>query len=352
MDDILEKIKDVQSDCCVTILLETHRTPPGNQKDDLVLKNLVKEAEAKLYSECKKDSAKILSDKINQLASRVDYQHNLDGLALFVNKDVAEIDRLPIKVENRVEIGKTFAIKALVRSMHEQLEYYILVLSRVKARLIDAAGDTDIREMDEGFPMENTFSVPGEGELVNGQDSSISAFFIRVDTQLNQLQKDKDLPVFICTDESNYAEYLEVARRKETIAGLVTGNKDFENVNNIIDAVWPVAKKWNDEKNHERLAELSAAVGAKNFLTDFTEIWRAINEGRGRTLFVKKGFFQPAKLENNVVQLVSDENTDEANVDDIINKMIEKNRDFGGDTVFISDDSLNRYSGLVLVTRY
>ena len=352
MDDILEKIKDVQSDYCVTILLETHRTPPGNQNDDIVLKNLVKEAETKLYAECKKDSAKILSDKINQLASKIDYAHNLDGLALFVNKDVAEIDRLPVKVQNRVEIGKTFAIKGLVRSMYEQLEYYILVLSRVKARLIDAAGDTDIREMDEGFPMENTFSVPGEGELVNGRDSNVSAFFTRVDTQLNQLQKDKNLPVFICTDEPNYSAYLRVAGRKETVAGLVRGNKDFENVNNIIDAVWPVAKKWNDEKNHERLAELSDAVGAKNFLTDFTEIWRAINEGRGRTLFVKKGFFQPAKLENNVIQFVSEENAGEANVDDIINKMIEKNRDFGGDTVFISDGSLKPYSGLVLVTRY
>jgi hypothetical protein len=209
------------------------------------------------------------------------------------------------------------------------LEYYILVLSRVKARLIDALGDTDIQEMNEGFPVENTFSVPGEGELVNGQDSSVSEFFTKVDTQLNQLQKDKDLPVFICTDESNYSEYMKVARRKESIVGFVPGNKDFENVNNLINAVWPVAKKWNDEKNHQRLTELSAAVGAKNFLTDYTEIWRAIGEGRARTLFVKQGFFQPAKLENNVVQLVSPEHAEEANVDDIINKMIEKNREFG-----------------------
>jgi hypothetical protein len=111
-------------------------------------------------------------------------------------------------------------------------------------------------------------------------------------------------------------------------------------------------KKWNEEKNQQKLTELSNAVGAQLFLTDFTQIWRAINEGRGKTLFVKKGYYQPAIVNNNVVQLVSSENDSEANVQDIIGEMVEKNREFGGDTAFISGDALNEYSGLVLVTRY
>ena len=143
-----------------------------------------------------------------------------------------------------------------------------------------------------------------------------------------------------------------MADRKDTIQGLIAGNRDMDNAHNIIDAVWPVAKKWNEEKNRERLEELDKAVGAKLFLTDFTEIWRAILEGRGRTLFVKQGYFQPAKLENNVVQLVSSKNAQDANVEDIIDDMIEKNIDFGGDAVFVYGDELNRYDGLVLVTRY
>lgn len=56
---ILEKIKDVHSDCCVAILLETHCTPPGNQKDDFELKNLVKEGEAKANSNAKKIRQKL-----------------------------------------------------------------------------------------------------------------------------------------------------------------------------------------------------------------------------------------------------------------------------------------------------
>jgi hypothetical protein len=355
MNSTLKKLKDIKSDCCVTILLETHRTPPGNQKDNVELKNLVREAEKRLTTECDKEKASVIIDKINNLTSNIDYRFNLESLVLFVSEDIAEYIRMPINIkQNKVTIGKTFATRDLVRALHQELDYFILVLSRDKARLIEAMADKEVAEITDGFPMENTFKVPGgaPGAIAKLQTSQVLEFFNRVDKKLNETQKGRDLPVFISTDESNYSEYLKVADRKETILGLIAGNRDMENAQNIIDAVWPVAKKWNEQKNHQRLVELDKAVGAKLFLTDFTEIWRAILEGRGRTLFVKQGYFQPAKLENNVVQLVSAENESEANAEDIIDDMIEKNIDFGGDAVFVYGNELEPYDGLVLVTRY
>ena len=55
MNSTLEKLKDVKSDCCVTIQLQTHRTPPGNQKDSIELKNLVRKVEKRLATECDKE---------------------------------------------------------------------------------------------------------------------------------------------------------------------------------------------------------------------------------------------------------------------------------------------------------
>jgi hypothetical protein len=349
MNNNLQKLKEVKSDCCVSILLTTHRTPPGNEKDDIVLKNLVREAETRLKAECDRENAKIITEKIHQLASEIDYRYNLEGLGLFVSQEIAEYIRVPINIKNQVVIGNNFATRDLVRALEEDPNYFILVLSRERARLIQAWADKETREVKDGFPKENSYTVPNEGNLINKETSLVLDFFTHVD---EELQKDEDLPVFICTDEPNYAEYMKVARRKETVAGFIPGNKDSENACDIIDDVWPVVKKWNEEKNQQKLTELSNAVGAQLFLTDFTQIWRAINEGRGTTLFVKKGYYQPAIVNNNVVQLVSSENDSEANVQDIIGEMVEKNREFGGDTAFISGDALNEYSGLVLVTRF
>jgi hypothetical protein len=355
MNSTLKKLKDIKSDCCVTILLKTHRTLPENQKDNIELKNLVKEAQTRLPEKCNKEVAATIIDKINNLSSGIDHRFNQETLVLFVNEEIAEYTRLPIPVEkNKVTIGKTFATRDLIRAIHQQLAYYILVLSRDKARLIEASADKETTEITDGFPMENTFPVPvgAAGADARLQSNLVIEFFNRVDKQLNQFQRGADLPVFISTDEPNYAEYLKVADRKETFAGLVAGNRDVDSAHHIIREVWPVAKRWNEEKNRQRLAELDAAVGAKNLLTEFTEIWRAILEGRGRTLFVKEGYFRPAKLQVNADPLVSSEDAGETNVDDLVDEMIEKNLDFGGDAVFVHGDELAPYNGLVLVTRY
>lgn len=349
MDNTLKRLKDIKADCCVTVLLNTHRNPPQSKKDDIVLKNLVADAEKRLKDECKDETAEIITTKLKDLASNIDARYNFESLVLFVNREVAEFIRMPIEVEERVVIAKSFATRDLIRMLHQELNYYILVLSREKARLIEAVGDKEIQEIHTGFPMENSFTVEGEGKLFNRETSLVLEFFGNVNTQLADVQREKRLPVFICTDESNYGDYLKAAELKENICGLVEGNKDDEDARNIVDATWPIAKKWHKEKKQERLTDLTDNAGAEDFETDFTAIWKAIIEGKGRTLYVKEGFVQPAKLENNTVKLTS---ADKANVDDIIDEMIEKNQELGGDTVFVSGDELKEYNDLVLLKRF
>ena len=60
-----------------------------------------------------------------------------------------------------------------------------------------------------------------------------------------------------------------------------------------------------------------------------------------------------ARLLNNKIELVAPGETGQPGlIDDIIDEMIEKNLEYGGDTVFLSPDELKKYKGLVLVTRY
>jgi hypothetical protein len=151
---------------------------------------------------------------------------------------------------------------------------------------------------------------------------------------------------------SNYAEYLKIAGRKEKIVGHLNGNRMQEAAHHIIDAAWPIVKQLNEKKNQERLSELHQAVNTHNFFTDYNEIWRAVNDGRGKTLFVKQGYFQPARLKGDEIELVSPKNSSNANVDDIIDEMIERNLRSGGDTVFLQNGELEKFQGLALVTRY
>lgn len=357
MNQTLKKVKDVSGSCCVTILLNTHRTLPDNEKDPLVLKNLIKEAANRLADECNLQAAPLITEKLNALSETIDHRHNLESLALFVNEQVAEYTRLPVAVEDRVAIGNTFAIRDVIRALYKDKEYYVLVLSRDKARLIEAFNDKVVQEMEGNFPIENTSLHPqqrAEAAVASRQTNLIQEFFNIVDKQLVEVVKQNSWPVLICTEESNYHAYLKIADRKEIIMGHLNGNRMEEKAHHIIEAAWPIVLQIRKDNIKARVQELAIAENTGKLVTDFNDIWRAVNQGRGQTLFVQQGYFQPARLVNDTIELVPEEKTDRTGgvVDDIIDDMIEINLQYGGDCVFLSGDELKKYQGLVLTTRY
>ena len=355
MNEILDKFKDITSKCCVTIILSTHRTKPDNEKDSILLKNMVRDAEKRILADCDKEMAATVIGKLNTLASEIDHRHNLEGLALFVNENIAEYVRLPLKVDDRVVVANSFHTRDLLRAIHGQTGYYVLLLSKQKARMIEALSDKAVEEIMTGFPVENetTTVAPGAASIANKVTSLSLEFFNLVDKKVNEVYKVKPLPVIVCTDESNYSEFLKIADKKEIYLGNVKGNKMLDKAHHVVDSVWPVVMDLKNEENKKRLIDLDAAVNSTKYVTDFNDIWTALNEGRGRTLFVKQGYFQPARIVGNQIQLVAPSMAEEADVvDDIIDEMLEKNMKAGGDAVFMQDDELDKFQGLVLVTRY
>lgn len=356
MNTLLKKLKDIKSDCCITIILNTHRTKPDNQKDPILLKNLLKEAEQRLLNDYDKRFTESIINRIKTFAGEIDHNYNLESLVLFISDEIAEYTRLPITVIDRVVIDSTFATRDLVRAMHEQTSYYVLVLSRQNARLIEAHNDNVIQEFSDPFPIRNeTLFATDKLKLstAKGQDNLIEEFFNWVDKVVNKAIAENPLPVLLVTEERNYHHYLKVADKKENIIGHLNKNRDDEKSHHIVEEAWVVVNDTIKLKNSERITELKKAVSASSFASDFTEIWQAIKSGRGKTLFVKKGYFQPAKIENDKVVLVDEQSSKDKDViDDIIDELIELNLSYGGDAVFVEGDELKDFGGLALTLRY
>ncbi len=189
MNITLKELKDIKSENCVTIILNTHRTSPDNKQDSLTLKNLIKEAEKRLIADEGKRDAQTLVQRLLDLEAKIDHSHNLESLILFVNETVSEYTRLPISVESRVVIDQTFATRDLVRALHQETNYYILVVSQQKTRLIEAFNDKVVSEIGNPFPIENTqFYSTNKAELSNAsrQTNLIAEFFNRIDKQRSE----------------------------------------------------------------------------------------------------------------------------------------------------------------------
>ncbi|MCX7547808.1 hypothetical protein OS188_07575 [Xanthomarina sp. F1114] len=357
MNTTLKQLKNIRSENCISIILNTHRTKPDYLKDALQLKNLIKDAENRLMADTDKKTAQNLVKRLKDLAEQIDHSQNLESLILFVNKNTAEYTRLPISVVNRVVIDDTFATRDLIRAMHIEANYYVLVLSQEKVRLIEASNNKVVKEFGNPFPMDNkqemSRSQP-ESSLAARQTNLIAEFFNQVDKELNHIRHSNPLPVFICSLEENYSEYLKIADQKQTIFEVYLNKNQISHKNHdIVSEAWRVIEEYLGKQNNKRKAELEKAVTENKFLSDTNEIWKAITEGKIQTLFIEQGLFQPAIMENDEIIYVSeDQRSDTDVIDDIYDELIEYNMSYGGDVVFLPKGELTKFNGFGAITRY
>jgi hypothetical protein len=357
LTNLLKELKEVVSDCCITIILNTHRNKQQYDLDRLQLRKLVKEADNRLFQYESEEKARLLSQRMKDLVAQLQFDKNLDCLILFINENVTKFIHLPIQVENRVVIDSSFATRDLVRLLQMKTNYFVLVFSEYKARLLEGFDDTLIQEYTNPFPMENNELYSTKKiQLKNAdlQNRLLSEFYNRIDKAVNEVRNDNPKPVLLCSQEMNCAEYLKVADLKESIfPDFMKGNKLYMDANEIIREAWQVVRKQQFEKNRLRKQELEDALASGQYISDANEIWQATTEGRIRTVFIEENLFRPARIDNNTITFVSEEDRNKPGVvDDIYDEIIEATMNSGAEVVFLPKGELIEFNGLGAVTRF
>lgn len=354
MRETLDRIKHIVAEGCVTLTLNTHRTLPDNQKDPIVLKNLITEAENRLKDQLDKKKVTLIVKNLRDLSEQIDHSHNLDSLVVFANDVMAEFVRLPVKVVNRLIIDQNFATRDLIRALNRSTSYYILVISRRNARLIEAFNDKLIQEITDDFPIQNQDLVTNDKlklSMSQGQERLYEEFFNRVDKVLQSYVVKNAYPVILASEERNFHHFLKVSGGN--IAGHINRNRDEEKANHIVADAWPVMKSAILEMKKAELSHLQKAIDEQKYLSDISDIWQAVNDGRGDILFVRHDLIQAARISGRTVELVNKTQTNGAEViDDIVDEIIEINSKKGGRVVFVDTDAIAKYNHMVLTTRY
>jgi hypothetical protein len=353
MDDTLKKAKHIHKDGCVSIIMNSHRTSPENRQDGIRLKNMLNEAEKRLNSQLDKKLAGKIVERLKNLAESIDHSKNLDSLVLFANADHSSYTTLPIKVDDRVIVDRTFATRDLIRAMRRESSYFILVLSKNEARLLMGLHDNLIHEYQGVFPMKNEIFTtdPLKISMSKGQDQLIEEFFNRVDKEAEALMGNSRAPVVLVTEKRNAEHFMKMADHKDRFTLHLTGNYSKAGGNELAKLVWPLVKQHNIQQEQDKIVALKEAVSAGNVLSDLDEIWQAIQSRKGYLLFVEKDYFQPAIMEGRSIIPVNELDESSKGIDDVVDEMIESILEKGGDAVFVEKGLLKDFNEVALVTR-
>jgi hypothetical protein len=341
----------------VSILAPTHRTAPSNKQDPILVKNLVRKAINRLHGEFKKREVAAVVKNLQQLVREVDWEHTLDGLALFANQKWYRAVSLPFRVKPRAYLDETFATRDLVYAYNRAPAYRVLVLSQ-KTTLYE--GWTAVLDEHRAKPFPMVHRGPGgASKLPGGQGINPSAvrdeahrkFFRSVDDALDALQKANPLPLVVVGVDRNLAFYREVTRQSGAIVGLLAGNYDQASPSALGKLVWPVFQTGSTLRKTEALVQLDKAVGVHRHASGIDQVWRAVVSGKCRLLLVEKAFKYPADLSAEGDRLLPYTGLGAASLDDAVDEVIERALNSGGEVFFYDSGALGVHQKIAAVLR-
>jgi hypothetical protein len=318
----LEQLMRKEQQWCVSIYMPTHRTGREAQQDPIRLNNLLGEAEKRLSDQGigRRDIQKMLKPASNLLQDYNFWQHQSDGLAIFITSNRVRRYRLPLNFEEFVAVMDHFHIKPLLPLFTGDGQFYILALSQNEIRLLlgtrYSVSEVDIGQVGgslaEAIPSTNhqmslqlhssgstggmsgagSATFHGQGGGSDGSDKNeLLRYFRLVSDGLTEFLQGNRVPLVLAGVEFLLPIYKEANTYPNLIDSVITGNPDLLSADELHKSAWEIIRPLFQAAQEEAFAHYQQLAGqASERVADTLEkIVPAAYHGQVETLFVAAG---------------------------------------------------------------
>jgi hypothetical protein len=299
--------------------MPTHRIGREQQQDPIRLKNLLAEAEAKLLANGlrRPEVQKLMLPAEELLWNRDFWQHQADGLAIFLTNDFYKVFRLPFEFEQTINTGTSFYIKPLLPCLGRGLKHYVLAVSLNHVRLFEGNAET-MSEITLNFPtsMEDTLWTDEPEKYLNLHSGSISTsqgkggagvfhghdpadedkknilrFFQSVNQGLNDVLEEKNIPMVLAGVDYLLPIYRQASSYHNLLEDGIEGNPDRQNLRSLHEKAWNIVRPIFEESQKKAYEKFQQLHGQKSDLavSDIETAVKAATFGQIETIFVPLG---------------------------------------------------------------
>lgn len=353
----LQKLATEQNTPCVTISLNTHRTHPDNIKDDVLLKNLVKEATDRVIAAYGKRPVSVLLEKLEKITEKINPNFNLDSLHIFLSNDTEEIIKSTWKSSNEgVHISETFAVRSLIKEYNRSEDYLLMLLSQSGVSLYEVINDgvvAEIKNADFPFSENQHYLIDTDKSSDAKQvDNMIKEFLNKVDKALVRVHNDTGLPCVVICTRNNYSLLQQVADKPSVYVGHAAIDYNNTAEHQIAKQGWEIVSGLQQQKRTAAISSMKEAVAQGKVLTDLQEIYQAAIDGRGDLLLVHQNFSQPVVMKDDRTFDLTNDAAAIGSIDDITSNIAWEIWSKKGNVVFTAQDEIKDLGEIVLKVRY
>jgi hypothetical protein len=329
-------LQSVRDDPCVSLLATTTPALRMADADARTLQRLAADARARLARD---GAPPELADALDALVAEVRTGPTGAAVALYVNRELRQVVRLPVQVADRVVVDPTFATRDLVRALHRIPRHLVLLLSEGDARLLEGGAGTLRPPARSPFPL-------------TADDDAGDAFLRRVDRALGTYLRLHPAPLVLVGGHRVVGRFRRLSHNTGRLAGTVPGNLTTAPPTVLVPRVRAVLDEYLLSRQEEALAHLDRRRSRNAVVEGIDATWLAARRERPEMLAVEEGFALAARLSPDGDFLVPAEDVEHPDVvDDVVDELVETVLLRGGWIAFVADGALTDAGRVALTLR-
>jgi len=242
------------------------------------------------------------------------WQHQGDGLAIFISPGIFRYYRLPYSFEELVVVTERFHIKPLLPLFSEDGVFYILAVSQNQVRFLQCTR-YHVRELTpESVPSnlaealkydqpekQHQFHTTGPGGLLISHGHGVSKdydkvnilrYFQQVDQGLHEVLREEHSPLIVAAVDYLHPIYREANTYHYLLDEGIEGNPDRLSEEALQEQAWSIVQPYFERSQTEALVQYREAITKGLATNDLKQAVLAAYDGRVSILFVAIGVQQ------------------------------------------------------------
>jgi hypothetical protein len=359
----------------VSIYLPTHRRPQEGRSDQILFRNLCREAERVLERDLPGPITRELKDRLAAFDREEFWEagRRSDGLAVFVCQGRSAAYRLPGRFPELQVVGASFHTKPLIRFLQgNSFAYYLLALNVQRVALYEGLGDAIVElpldnvpqapEEDQYAPIEVQHGVRqkggarihyGQGGRKEHAKEELEKFFRVVARELGKTRlKASSRPLVLAASAHHQPLFRKVAQ----LPSLLEEGVVVDPAKLTPDELKAEARRVLEPEIQRRIGRARDAFGharSKGHGSDVLgDVAAAVVQGRVRTLLVESGRRIWGMLNPVTGEILPGDPARNAYDVDLLDELAEATLVSGGEVFVLTRDEMPTANGIAAVFRF
>jgi hypothetical protein len=255
----------------VSIYMPTLRSGREVRQNPIRFRNVMKQATAQLSARGREggEIRRVLGKASGMERDEDWWQHQSDGMAMFLAEDHFACYRVPLSFEERVHVGKWFFVRPMVRLLQGDGRFYVLAVSQNRVRLLEGTKFAVSEVEAHGLPSDlrsalnidhyvsslqqhTTGDADTAGTMMfHGQGGSdpdkmkkdeILQYFHRINAALSDFLDNPRVPLVFAGVDYLFPLFQQVCNHKNLAEKAVTGNLDHWKPEQIHAEAWAIVE--------------------------------------------------------------------------------------------------------------